>query len=164
MTDKQQKGTSGRWPLTGKTAADLMTRNPVSICETATVEEAVAFLIDTGFSAAPVLDVAGRPVGVLSRTDIVVYDRERLAYPATAPLYFEQADLASRASRVDQTDTPQVRDLMTPAVFSVAPDTPAAEVVEQMVELNVHRLFVVDRDGILVGVISALDLLGHLRP
>jgi CBS domain-containing protein len=37
-------------------------------------------------------------------------------------------------------------------------------VAEQMVALNVHRLFVVSRDGILVGVISALDLLRHLRP
>ena len=31
-----------------------------------------------------------------------------------------------------------------------------------MCELNVHRLFVVDRNGILVGVIIALDVLRHL--
>ncbi len=50
---------------------------------------------------------------------------------------------------------------MTPAVFSVTPATPLVSVAEEMVQLNVHRLFVVDRDGVLVGVISALDLLRH---
>jgi CBS domain-containing protein len=32
-----------------------------------------------------------------------------------------------------------------------------------MVGLKVHRLFVVDQSGLLIGVISALDVLRHLR-
>jgi CBS domain-containing protein len=48
-------------------------------------------------------------------------------------------------------------------VFSVAPDTPAAKVVSEMLALRVHRLFVVDGDGVLVGVISALDVMKRLR-
>jgi len=64
---------------------------------------------------------------------------------------------------VEAVDTALVRDIMTPAVFSVAPDTPAASVVEQLVELKVHRLYVVEEDGTLVGVITALDILRHLR-
>jgi CBS domain-containing protein len=55
-------------------------------------------------------------------------------------------------------------DIMTPAIFAVAPETPAAEVAGQMVDLNVHRLFVVDHDNVLIGVISALDLLRYFRP
>ena len=39
-----------------ETAADLMTRNPVSISDTATIREAIAVLADRGFSAAPVID------------------------------------------------------------------------------------------------------------
>ena len=42
-------------------------------------------------------------------------------------------------------------ELMTPAVFSVAPDTPARRVVEEMLALHVHRMFVVDDGGFLVG-------------
>ena len=61
-------------------------------------------------------------------------------------------------------DRATVRDVMTPAIFGVAPDTPAAEVVREMVALKVHRLFVVDSAGVLVGVISALDILRHLGP
>ena len=51
---------------------------------------------------------------------------------------------------------------MTPAVFSVTPQTPASKVVAEMLALHVHRLFVVDNTGVLVGVITALDVLRHL--
>jgi CBS domain-containing protein len=53
---------------------------------------------------------------------------------------------------------------MTPAVFAVAPDASAAKVVADMLGLNVHRLFVLDGTGTLIGVITALDVLRHLRP
>ena len=58
----------------------------------------------------------------------------------------------------------RVSDLMTPVVFTVAPDAPASRVVGDMLALKVHRLFVSDRAGVLLGVISALDVLQHLRP
>jgi CBS domain-containing protein len=51
---------------------------------------------------------------------------------------------------------------MTPVVFCVHPDDPAAEVVEKMQALNVRRLFVVDDAGVLVGVVSAFDVLRDL--
>jgi CBS domain-containing protein len=51
---------------------------------------------------------------------------------------------------------------MTPVVFSVTPKTPGRRVIKDMVDLKVHRLFVVDDSGVLVGVISALDVLRFL--
>ena len=58
-----------------------------------------------------------------------------------------------------------VRGVMTPAVFCVHADTPAAKLVEKMLALNVRRLFVVDEAGVLVGVVSAFDVLRGLgRP
>lgn len=158
---------SPRLILCAETAADLMTPNPVSIREDATVKEAVAFLTEKGFSAAPVIDEAGRPVGVLSRADIVVHDREKVEY---VPEYYEGTDLTARSGKpfrsgfqVENVDRTQVRDIMTPVVFSVAPETPARKVVEEMLALKVHRLFVVGRDGTLIGVISAIDVLRHIR-
>jgi CBS domain-containing protein len=157
--------------LCAETAMDLMTPNPVSIRDVATIQEAVALLTDRGFSAAPVIDEAGRPVGVLSRADIVVHDREKVEYLAPAPEYYEKSELRTdtgesltRGFQVEKPDNARVRDIMTPVVFSVTPETSATRVVEDMAALNVHRLFVVDRGGVLVGVISALDVLRHLGP
>ncbi|MCI0464259.1 MAG: CBS domain-containing protein [Gemmataceae bacterium] len=59
--------------LGARTAADLMTPNPLSIRHSATVSEATAFLAGRGISAAPAIDEAGRPVGVVSSTDILIH-------------------------------------------------------------------------------------------
>jgi CBS-domain-containing membrane protein len=160
-----------RLALRAETAADLMTLNPVSISEHASVHEALVLLTDKAIKAAPVIDDAGRPIGVLSGTDILVHDRETVQHLAAAPEYYHRADLhmpsgepLGKGFQVERVDPTPVRDLMTPAVFSVAIDAPAATVVENLVTMKVHRLFVVDDAGILVGVISALDVLRHLRP
>jgi CBS domain-containing protein len=149
--------------LCAETAQDLMTPNPVSISAAANVGEAVAFLIDKGYSGAPVIDEAGRPVGVLSRTDILVHDRARTSVHE----YYDQPNLKEKLPKgfhVENVDRTPIRDLMTPVVFSVRPSAPASRVVADMLDLKVHRLFVVSENGVLVGVISALDVLKHLRP
>ena len=155
--------------LTADTAADLMVPNPISLRADANVHEALALLTDKGFSAAPVIDDAGRPIGVLSRSDLLVHDREKSDQVVPSPGYFYEQELHTRDGKpipgfqVENVDPTSVRDLMTPAVFAVGPDTPATKVVQDMIGLHVHRLFVVDEDGILIGVISTMDVLKRLR-
>jgi len=160
---------TGRLELQADTAAELMTGNPVSVNDTATVREAMGMLIDKGFSAAPVIDEAGRPVGVLSCSDLLVHDREKADHLRQAPEYYDRRELHTPAGEalgagyeVENVDVTLVRDLMTPSVFSVALDTPAARVVSELLSLHVHRVFVVDERGALVGVISTMDILRHL--
>jgi len=159
-----------RLRLWAETAAELMKPNPVSIRDDACVREAIVLLTTKGFSAAPVIDKAGRPVGVLSRSDILVHDREKVDYLRTHGEFFNEPDVETpdgeklkSGFQVENVDKTRVRDLMTPAVFSVTPDAPADKVVKEMLALRVHRLFVVDSNGVLVGVVSALDVLRHLR-
>lgn len=129
-----------RLTLRAETAAELMTPNPVSLRVQATVLEARELFIARSIAAAPVIDAAGRPVGVLSQSDIMVHQAE----PCPG-------------------DPTTVEDLMTPAVFGVAPETPACEVVESLLALQVHHLYVLDAEGVLIGVIGALDVVRHLR-
>jgi CBS domain-containing protein len=128
-------------------AADLMSPNPVSLNADALVSEAIAVMTQRGFSAAPVIDEAGRPVGVLSRSDLLVHERELFQSPAPA---------GGGPARV--------RDIMTPAIFSVPLHLPADRVVEQLLTLDVHQLYVVDESQSLVGVVTAHDVLRRLRP
>ena len=146
--------------LRAETAADLMTANPVSVNADAWVSEAVLLLTERGFSAAPVIAEGGRPVGVVSRTDLLVHERERDASP-TRPRWDEER--SASGFQVKRVDSTQVSDVMTPVVFCVALDDSAEHVIAQLLGLNVHRLFVVDNDGVLVGVISAQDVLRFMR-
>lgn len=170
MKTPQKKTGSPRVVLWAETAADLMSSNPVSLNADDTMKEAIAFLSDKGYSAAPVIDSAGRPIGVLSQSDIVLHDRESVSYLEARPDGPERIDRSvrdvetvGRGFQVECVDHTTVRDLMTPVIFSVAPETPATQVIDEMVMRQIHRLFVVDNDGVLVGVITAGDVLRHLR-
>jgi CBS domain-containing protein len=155
--------------LWAETAADLMTANPVSIRDNATIKEALILFTEKGYGAAPVIDRCGRPVGVLSRYDVIVHDRETVDYVPPVPDYYSKAELVTHSGeklkgfQVERVDRTRVRDLMTPTIFAVRPDTSAVQVIEELLKLKVHRLFVIDEDEVLVGVISALDILNHLR-
>lgn len=152
MVSSLKNPSKARLVLDAGTAADLMNPYPVSLRSKMHVPDALTMLTEKGFSAAPVIDDAGRPVGVLSQTDLLIHDREKVEYAIPA-------DKDGRPKG----DQAVVGDIMTPVVFSVAPETPSQRVIEEMLALGVHRLFVVDKAGILVGVISAIDILKHLQ-
>ena len=138
---------TGRCELEEMTARDLMSENPLCIRGDATDEEAIRFLADKGISGVVVVGETGRPIGVLTATDMLIHQR---------------AKLTARHKIEAGKEPTQVSDIMTPALFSVRLDAPAREVIAQMTAPNVHRLFVVDETEVVVGVISALDVLRRL--
>jgi tRNA nucleotidyltransferase (CCA-adding enzyme) len=112
---------------------DLMTPNPVSVRHGLTVREAATFLAERGIGAAPVVNDAGRAVGVLSRTDVLMAVNAGL-------------------------DGAPVREVMSPGVIAVQSNADALQASEVMTRCMVRRVFVVDDDGVPVGVVSATDL------
>jgi CBS-domain-containing membrane protein len=126
--------------LVAATAAELMTPSPTSVSEELSIREAAQFLTNKGINAAPVVDAAGRAIGVVSRADLLRF----------------HADLSL-------TESTTVTKIMTPAILAVEPETPAVEVVAQMLAFKVHRLFVRDTSGVLIGIISAFDVVRKLR-
>lgn len=139
-------------------ALDVMTPNPKSIDQGATVRETAEVLQDNGIHIAPVIDAAGRPIGVVSRTDLLDYwrrRRDRLAAMAAGEL---ESD-SNRASACVPGDELTVREIMTPVVFSVPIHAPIAKIIDKILALEVRCLFVTDESGVLVGVISVFDLL-----
>src|SRR5437868_1868843 len=120
-----------RLALQAALAADLMAPNPVSLRADATIQEALILLIDHAFSAAPVIDESGKPLGVLSRSDLLIHEREKIVHAASAPEFYQHANLnlPAGAPNPQKKAAVRVRDVMTPVVFSVAPDAPAATVI-----------------------------------
>lgn len=145
-------------------ARDLMTANPVSIYEHATLLDAAELFTDRDISAAPVIDDAGRPVGVLSRTDIVRYTSFGDSAENAAPEVYDPDDPYGLISDSETIAHIEAWQLMTPVVFSIGPEDSSVRVIEELLARNVNRLFVIDNDGILIGVVSALDVLRSLVP
>ena len=157
-------------PLTlrAETAKDLMSKAPLSIHQSATLVEAASFLIEKEISAAPVIGIAGRAVGVLSLSDIVRHNSKIADAKPDANEFYHVVDLfcpPALRSIVHpvKPEHVQVCDIMTPTVLSVTPDDSVVTVVAELLAMKVHRLFVVDHSGVLVGVISVFDMLRKLR-
>jgi CBS-domain-containing membrane protein len=139
-------------------AADVMTTNPKSIGKDATIRETAEFFRNHGIHTAPVIDEAGRPIGVVSRTDLLDYwgrRRDRLAALANGETTLDSSNAGPGGPIVDLT----VTEIMTPVVFQVPVDASIGKVVEKILALEVRCLFVTDQHGVLVGVISVFDLL-----
>jgi CBS domain-containing protein len=121
--------------------AEVMERKVKSVRSEATIAEAITELADGHISGMPVVDGAGRMIGVLSTTDLLTAEAEA-------------DDASSRRSLWEHT---AVRELMTPRPFTVGPDEDVREAARQMLYADVHRLFVAEGDHV-VGVISTTDI------
>ena len=154
--------------LSDQPARAFMTPAPVAVRAFVTVREAVAMMVDLGVAALPVVDSDHRPVGVLSQTDIVRHDREKTDYPLmTADFYgrvvLDRSDKALSHVHIENVDAALVTEVMTPLVYAVTPETPLTEIVGLMLAKHVHRVFVLDEQGILIGVVSTFDILRQLE-
>ncbi len=139
---------------------DVMTTTPVVARPESSLEEAAKLMINNRISGLPVVDLAGRVVGMITEGDLI--RRAELGTDGRAPSWLSQFLAPGRAAeRFVHTHGLVVRDVMTGEVLSVEPDTPLIEVVQVMESQQVKRLPVVD-NGRLVGVVSRADLLRAL--
>lgn len=151
------------------TATDLMTPKVLSVQADWPIRWLADFLLQHGISGAPVLNDEGTLVGVVSHTDLVRHedlagrDRPHASTPASYYNLLDQyAEEDLSVFRFEETHDTCVRDIMTPSIFQVAPDTPVQDIAETMIRGKIHRLFVTDGRRI-VGIITAMDLLKVVR-
>ena len=152
------------------TVSDVMQREVLAVEADWSLEQLADFLVDNAISGAPVTAADGRLVGVVSLTDIVRQNRlpdQGTDGGDTHDVYL--FDLDRRMSREEMRElhirfeSPvQVRDIMTPMIFSVSEDTGVREVADTMLKGRIHRVFVT-RDGRLSGIVTALDMLKVIR-
>ncbi|MFI9811269.1 CBS domain-containing protein [Saccharothrix variisporea] len=133
----------------------VMTREVVTVRPDAAFKEIVERLAAGSFSAVPVVDDDGRPIGVVSEADLLPKEEFRGGVDDRPGV------LAGRAPRRRwrQAHGVTAQDLMTAPVRTTTPTTRLSDAAGQLAESGVRRLFVVDRDGRLVGVLSRRDLL-----
>jgi len=122
--------------------AELMQIEVETVPADSLLNDALVIMADSRISGMPVVDGAGRMVGVISTTDIVTSEEEA-------------EDRTARDALSEQT---LVRDLMTPRPLTIAPDADVKDAARQMLDADVHRLFVTEGER-LVGVISTTDIM-----
>ena len=123
--------------------AELMQTSLKTISADATVADAVDVLVEAQVSALPVIDRYGRAVGILSTRDVL-----------RAESACETPDVRERLF-----EKTLVLEIMNPWPTTIDPDMDVRQAAQEMLYLNVQRLFV-EFEGALVGVISQTDVVG----
>ncbi|MER6185884.1 CBS domain-containing protein [Streptomyces sp. NPDC001652] len=128
------------------TVSDVMTHTVVAVGSEAPFKEIVELLDQWKVSAVPVLAGEGRVVGVVSEADLLSKEE------------FRDSDTGEFEERAKASAVTAGELMSTPAV-TVHADATVAEAARIMARRHVKRLPVVDRIGILQGVVSRSDLL-----
>jgi len=142
----------------GPAAKDVMSVEPVCIDRDMTVRQIARLLEENEISGAPVVDGHGCLVGVISRTDLLRRwtsgdaDRD----PAVLVQMFagnDDVDLDWAGE-----DATMAEDIMTGDPVTAEESTPVSELARRMIEARVHRIIVVDRLRVPIGIVTSLDL------
>jgi CBS domain-containing protein len=141
-------------------ASDVMTRNVATVESRASVAEAIGLMLDKQVSGLPVVDDAGKVVGILSEGDLL--RRSETGTERHRPRWLEILMGPGRmAGEYVRTHGRKVEEIMTREVVSVTEETPLDEVVQLMERRRIKRVPVIN-GGSLVGIISRADLLRAL--
>jgi len=127
--------------------AEVMTRDPVTARPYQPVLEAVALMTERGFKHVPILDDAGRLVGIISDRDV----RTAIGDPAEA-LHRDLTELEEMP----------ISSVMTAPAESVSDEAPLVEVAHRLAHESIGALPVVDRGGRVVGIVSYVDVVRKL--
>lgn len=137
-------------------AGDIMTVGAVTVRPDATVEHAARIMIEHGISGLPVVDGAGKLVGIVTEGDLL--HRPEIGTEQSRSRWLEMwmstRELAQDYARQHGR---RIEDVMTNDVVSVGPDAELDEVADLLDRRGIKRLPVV-RDGKVVGLISRANL------
>ena len=131
------------------TAAELMTASPLSFDKKTPIHKASALLKFHNLEAAPVVDEYGRPIGVV--TSAACADWQEFCV-RSSPHGFISEDF----------DRTTVAEITNPAVEIVHEHDPSREVIETLHHQRLRRVYVVNDNGELIGVVSTADVFRHL--
>jgi len=113
----------------------IMSLNVHCVTEEVTLSALAGSLLEGGISGAPVVDEQGKPVGVVSKTDLL---------------------------RHGVIPDARVKSIMTPMSFTLHEEQSVSKAAALMAYEGIHRLPVVDDEGTVVGLLSSLDILHWL--
>lgn len=149
-----------------KTAADVMSNHVVSIAEKDSIQDAMRIMTEHHISGVPVVDSQDRCIGVISTSDIVSLVEEDEEFlegqiPKTDNWFNPESqkweETPFSPGMLGEFDLVNVSEAMTGDPRTVTLETKIVEVARTIMEHDIHRIFVVDGDQRLQGVISAID-------
>lgn len=135
--------------LRSNRVAEIMTPDPIAFEKDMPIQKAYALLRYHNLDAAPVIDEERRLAGVVTAASCAAWEEFSLR---SSPHGFVPTEF----------DGTPVWEITSPIVERIRDNESIEKAVARLAERRVRRLYVVDRDDELVGVVSRSDLLRQL--
>ncbi|TVR06877.1 MAG: CBS domain-containing protein [Salinarimonadaceae bacterium] len=143
-------------------ARDVMTTEVLTVTPDTPVREVARLLYERRISGAPVVDTAGKVVGMISEGDLMRHAGAIGDTVSTRSWWlrmFEPSEDA--AADYARTHARVASQVMSNKVISVSPETPLSEIARMLEKNRVKRVPVIS-DGRLMGIVSRSNLLRGL--
>jgi CBS domain-containing protein len=138
-------------------AKDVMTREVISVAPDATVLQAARVMLQHRISGLPVIDSAGKLVGIVSEGDFLRRRETQTERRRSRWLEFLMGP-GKMAAEYTQTHGNKVSEVMTDEVQTVDENAALEEIVELMERRRIKRVPVV-RDGKVTGIVTRSNLM-----
>jgi len=147
-------------------ARDVMVSPVITVNENDTVRDVARILLAKHISGVPVVDRAGKLVGIISEADLLHRTEAGTERPSSWWLSLISGDRAI-ASEYVQSHATKVRDVMISDVQTAHPDTPLYEIADVFEERHIKRVPIVSDGGELIGIVcraNIIQVIASARP
>jgi CBS-domain-containing membrane protein len=142
------------------TAADVMTRDVITVKKETTIRELAELFARHRISSAPVVDDTDAMIGIVTETDLVEQDKS-LHIPTVVSIFdwviYLESDKKFEKELKKMTGQ-TVGDIYTEKVIHVAPNTPVSDVADLISSRRINSVPVVE-GGRVVGIVARIDLI-----
>lgn len=143
-----------------QTVANWMNRELLTVTPSTPIAEAVKLLVDRHIGGLPVIDDAGKLVGIISESDLMWREQgvEQPPYMLFLGgiIYFQNPLTYDRDLHKALGQT--VGEVMTPHAISITADTTLPEAARIMHDQKLRRLSVIDEQQHPIGIITEGDI------
>jgi len=134
-------------------SGELMETRCASVAADTSVEALEVLFAELHVRAAAVVDAEGKPMGIVSETDLLRFRREGSECEEAAP-----EDLGP-AFHVEPIPAATVAEIMTPVVHTLPEDAPVAYAFGLLGGGDLREVPIVTQEGRVVGMLTSTDLL-----
>lgn len=143
---------------------DIMTKEVLTVHEDDTVEKCANILSTQNLSGLPVVDDAGKVIGIVTEGDLI-RRASRIEGPPVLEVLGGLFYLESPKQFMDKIKNSMgstARQIMTEDVVTISPDKEVEYAATLLVRKKIKRLPVVDKEGNLIGIIARKDIMNYL--
>jgi CBS domain-containing protein len=143
-----------------QTVAELMNRDLLTVTPATPLSEAIHLFVDRQISGLPVVDDAGKLVGVISESDLMWREKglDRPLYLMFLDSVIYLQNPVERDRDLHKVLGQTVGEVMTEGAISITADATLPTAARIMHDKKIHRLPVVDAEDRPIGIITQGDI------